>query len=95
MAKYMKPVKVTSESELVSLLDEADTNSPVFLERRGAVYQLSKVDDTQPIDYEPDAEAVRRMLDEVAGSWADLDIDQMIEDIYRRRKEGSRPPDRS
>ncbi len=94
MAKHVKPVRVTQESELVSLLDEADAHSPVLLERRGVVYQLSKVGDDQSIAYEPDAEAVRQMLDEVAGSWADLDIDQMVEDVYCQRQAGSRPADR-
>lgn len=95
MAKHMeKPVKVTSESDLLRLLDEADSSSPVLLERRGVVYRLSTVDDSETLEYEPDAEEVRRILDETVGSWADLDIDQMIEDIYRWRQEGSRPPDR-
>lgn len=91
MAKTMKPIKVTSESELLPLLDEADTGSPVLLERRGVVYRLSTVDESD-IAYEPDPEAVRRMLDEVAGSWSDLDVDKMIDDIYRWRREGSREP---
>ncbi len=92
MARHIKPVKVTPESELLSLLDEADSNSPVLLERHGVVYQLSKFDEREEIAYEPDPEAVHRMLDEVAGSWADVDVDKMIEDIYRWRREGSREP---
>ncbi len=94
MAKHMKPIKAASESELVALLNEADMGKPVLLERHGVVYQLRKVDDPESIRYEPDAEAVRRMLDEVAGSWADLDTDQMVDDIYRWREAGTRPPDR-
>lgn len=43
------------------------------------------------IAYEPDAERVRRILDEAAGSWADLDVDKIIADIYEARRAGSRP----
>jgi hypothetical protein len=92
MAKHMKPIKVTPKSELMRLLDEADSSSPVLLERRGVVYRLSTVNDSGEIDKEWDAEAVRRNLDETIGSWAHLDTDQMIEDIYRWRREGSREP---
>jgi hypothetical protein len=94
MAKHMKPIKVTPKSELEPLLDEADSNSPVLLERRGVVYRLSKADADLAFDDEVDAEAVRRMLDETLGSWADVDVDRMIEDIYSWRRAGSRPPDR-
>ena len=38
-----------------------------------------------------DPEAVRRALRETAGSWADIDADILIADIYRAREEGSRP----
>lgn len=92
MAKNVKPVKVTPESELMRLLDEADSSSPVLLERRGVVYRLSTVNDSEEVEKEWDAEAVRRNLDETIGSWAHLDTDQMIEDIYRWRREGSREP---
>ncbi len=92
MAKTIKPVKLTSESDLMRLLDEADLSSPVLLERRGVVYRLSTVNDGEEIDDEPDAEEVLRILDETVGSWADLDVDKMIEDIYRWRREGSREP---
>lgn len=92
MAKSMNPIKVTSESDLMDLLDEADSSSPVLLERRGVVYQLSAVDKSEEVDVEWDAEAVRRNLDETLGSWADLDIDKVIEHVYRARREGSREP---
>lgn len=94
MAKHVKPIKVTPKIELMRLLDEADAGSPVLLERRGVVYRLSAVNDSEEIEEEWDAEAVRRNLDETIGSWAHLDTDQMIEDIYRWRKAESRPPGR-
>jgi hypothetical protein len=39
----------------------------------------------------PDPEKVTEVLDQVIGSWADLDIDAEIEEVYRARHEGSRP----
>jgi hypothetical protein len=50
-----------------------------------------EVDD---IAYEPDPERVRQILDETLGSWADVDVDAMIAEIYEARRAGSRPPDR-
>ena len=41
-----------------------------------------------------DPEKVRKALHETAGSWADIDADALIADIYRWREEGSRPVDR-
>jgi len=41
-------------------------------------------------DYDP--EKVEEALAETAGSWADVDADALIADIYRAREEGSRPP---
>lgn len=93
MAIERSPVKVTPESDLESLLDEA-TNAPVLLERRGVLYRLSLKSDETSIDYEPDPEAVRQAWQEVAGSWADLDIDEVIRGVYEAREAGSRPPDR-
>jgi hypothetical protein len=90
MTTKYTPIKVTTETSLVSLLDEA-AKGPLLLERDGELFRLAREDD---IAYEPDAEFVRRNLAETAGSWADLDIDEIIADIYAARKAGSRPPDR-
>jgi hypothetical protein len=84
------PIQVTAETDLPSLLDEA-AKGPLVLERNGELFRLVREDD---IDYEPDAEFVRKNLAETAGSWADLDVDKIIADIYAARKAGSRPPER-
>lgn len=93
MAIERDTVKVTAESDLDALLDEAAT-SPVLLERNGVVYRLSREEEEDSINYEPDPERVRQMLRETAGSWADLDIDEIIREVYEAREAGSRPPDR-
>lgn len=38
-----------------------------------------------------DPERVKKVLAETGGSWADLDTDRLIADLYRAREEGSRP----
>ncbi|MBA2521580.1 MAG: hypothetical protein H0V24_18135 [Chloroflexia bacterium] len=85
-----KRIDVTAETDLDFLLDEA-SGEPVILEHDGEVYLLERADH---LAYVPDPEAVRKMLAEVAGSWADMDIDKVIEEVYEARRDGSRPPDR-
>ena len=84
------PIRVTSDTNLPRLLDDAAKRS-LLLERDGELFRLTRADD---IAYEPDPELVRRTLDETAGSWADLDADAIIEEIYEARRTGSRPLDR-
>jgi hypothetical protein len=90
MATTLKTVRITAETALPDLLDEA-AQEPIILERDGERYRLSREED---IAYEPDSEGVRAMLAATAGSWADLDIDEMIREIYEARETGSRPLDR-
>jgi hypothetical protein len=96
MANTLKPIKVTAETDFAKLLDDA-TKSPVLLEHDGALFRLGRADGDfadEDIAYEPDPALVRRMLAATAGSWADLDVDRVIEDLYEARRAGSRPPER-
>jgi hypothetical protein len=90
MATEPKTIHVTATTELPALLDEA-AKSPVILERDGERFRLSREDD---IAYEPDPDLVRETLAATSGSWADLDVDRLIDEIYAARTSGSRPPDR-
>jgi hypothetical protein len=83
-------IRVTTETSLSSLLDEA-AKGPLLLERDGELFRLAREDD---IAYEPDPERVLQILDKTVGGWADLDIDKIIGDIYEARRAGSRPPNR-
>ena len=58
MATAPKTVRVTTETALPELLDEA-AREPIILERDGARFRLSRDED---IAYEPDPEGVRAML---------------------------------
>ena len=91
MAKNPKPIPVTEDTDLRDLLDEAG-RGPELLEREGERFRLVREDDD--IAYEPDVELVRANLAATLGSWSDIDVDAMIEDIYEARRAGSRPPDR-
>lgn len=89
MAAAPKTVRVTAETDLPELLDDA-ARGPIILEHQGERFRLSRDED---IAYEPDPEAVRALLADVAGSWADLDVDEKICKIYEDREAGSRPFD--
>ena len=90
MKNGLKPIRVTTETDLPSLLDDA-TRELVLLERDGELFRLAKED---TIAYEPDAALVRRTLAATAGTWADLTVDAVIAEVYEARRAGSRPPKR-
>jgi hypothetical protein len=90
MLDKRNPIRVTTEIDLPTLLEEA-AKGPLLLERNGTLFRLAREDD---IIYEPDPALVRRTLVATAGSWGDLDVDEVIADIYKARGSGSRPPDR-
>jgi hypothetical protein len=98
MATAHRTYVVEPGSELDRLLDEANDAS-VAVVRGGARFWLVRDQtDEAPAGRGPwaeyDPEKAREGMETAAGSWADLDTEQMIEDIYRRREEGSRPSDR-
>lgn len=90
MATTHKTIRVTDETDLPGLLDDA-AKAPVILERNGERFRLSRDED---IADEPDPARVRATLAATAGSWADVDVDRVIRDIYEAREVGSRPLDR-
>lgn len=92
MKPRLKVIKVPPGSELDRLLDEVGSK-PVLLDRDGLFYRLAREVDADgwPVTT---PEAAKRILEETIGSWSDLDADKLVEDIYRWREEGSRPPDR-
>jgi hypothetical protein len=91
MAEEPEPIKVPSESDLADLLAMAE-EAPLVLESNGVRYRLVKEEDDLWSGYDP--KRVRAAVAETAGSWADLDADALIADVYRWRAEGSRPATR-
>ena len=86
-------IPLTPDSELWRAL--ATEGTTVRVTRDGKVYRLVAEEEAERVPsaaYDP--AKVRAALRKTAGSWSDLDGDQMIADIYRWREEGSRPADR-
>jgi hypothetical protein len=90
MATTPKTIRVTEQTNLPEILDDA-AEGPVILERDGQRFRLGRDED---IAYDPDPRLVRSTLAATAGSWADLDVDHLIEELYDARQAGSRPLDR-
>ena len=89
-----EPKKLTAEpgSEIDRLLDQADETG-VLIERNGDVYRVQRAGPAaQQLWDEYDPEAVHAALDATAGSWADVDVETLIDQIYRAREQGTRPP---
>jgi hypothetical protein len=81
----------SEDTNLAELLDDAD-EAPVLINRHGVEYRLSRAESDGWEGYDP--ERARRVVEEMSGSWSDIDADKLIADIYAWREAGSRPPDR-
>ena len=100
MAAKPKTLEVTPGSELNHILEFVD-EGPVLLDRAGRHYRVERVERLNVIEAETvddlrvgyDPEALREAIAATAGSWADIDGDELIDYIYRSRAEGSRALD--
>ena len=92
MAGRAKAIKVNPDSELFRLLEAAD-DDPVLLDKDGVLYRLTRESEGLTLP-RTDPALVNETLDETAGSWSDLDTDQLIADLFEARAQGSRPADR-
>jgi hypothetical protein len=93
MVATHKPIKVTAESDLIRLLEQA-ANEPLLLEKDGVVYRINRVDDEEDIWAGYDPERSRQVLRETAGSISREEAERIKELIYKGREEGSRPASR-
>lgn len=94
MASDPKIIKVTSGSELAKLLARAAA-APLLFEKDGELYRLDRIGKERESLWEGyDPEEVRKAVAATAGTWADLDTDALIAELYRAREEGSRPASR-
>ncbi|MGH2530810.1 MAG: hypothetical protein ACRDJW_00760 [Thermomicrobiales bacterium] len=93
MVSAVKTVTVEPDSDVARLIDEAG-DRPLVLITNGRRYRLEREEtenDDPWADYDP--EKAKAGILAAAGSWSDVDTEQMIADIYRWREEGSRPAD--
>lgn len=85
-----KTIRVTPETELPDLLDEAATG-PIVLERDGERFELHRVEESEA-EPDPGPKTVAESLERYAGFITPEEAERWVEDIYRWREEGSRPP---
>ena len=87
------------DEELVKRINEsADEGRPLRVEADGKTFVLvvkrEEVESSEPARTGYDPDKVAEVLDKYVGAWSHLDVDRMIEDLYKAREEGSRPADR-
>jgi hypothetical protein len=95
----VKRIDVRPDSEVADVLRQAK-DEPLVLVLNGTRFRvqaerLSQDDLTDKelwSDYDP--ESVLEGLRAAAGSWKDIDGEKLKQDIYRWRREGSRPFDK-
>lgn len=81
-----KRIRVDPDSEIARILDEAKEN-PIILESNGDTFRLSYEKSEELPVFDP--EKIKDAIARTAGSWADLDTDKMIAELYRAREQGS------
>jgi hypothetical protein len=94
MAEHETILSAEPGGELAHAIEEALAR-PVRIELAGALYRLHVDRESVgalPSSYNP--EAARAAIERFSGSWAGVDADKLIAEIYRRREAGSRPSDR-
>ena len=89
---YQAQAEIRNRLVLIVFTDDVRLDAGRVLEREVKL----RAPDANIIYTDPRLSAgMSRAIEEAAGSWADLDIDAIVADIYRAREEGSRPPRRS
>ena len=95
MSGNLTPIDISNIPELLDLVEEVEaTKKPRELKRDDKVVAvLSPVVQKEKDVPRPTNSAWQKSLAAI-GSWSDLDPDKLIADIYKWRKEGSRPATR-
>ena len=92
MSRELKMIHVRSDTPLAPLLVEA-AYAPLLLEKDGVFYRLEAcASEDEWAGYEPGK--VIAALDATAGTLSAAEADALIAELYRARKEGTRPADR-
>ena len=87
----VKTIQIEPGSEIDRLLDEAATG-PINLERRGEQFRLNRVEyGTGDIEAGYDAQRAIAGMRAAAGSWSDIDAEEIKAYLYRAREERTRP----
>ncbi len=90
MSSHLTPIDIRTSPELLRLVEEvATTKKPRELKRDNQTVAV-----LMPVTPTKKAKTVYEASLAAIGSWSDLDADELIANIYRWRKEGSRPATR-
>ena len=92
MVNVLKTIHVEPGSEVDRLLDEAAAG-PIDIERDGERYRLNRVTGNTEGDLWDGYSAERAITNmrAAAGSWSDVDAEELKAYLYRAREEGTRP----
>lgn len=85
MVASRRTVKVTPNSDIIRLLDDA-ANEPVYLAREGVVYRLSRADEIEDIWAGYDPAQVRAGLKAMAGIISAEEGERLKELVYLGRE---------
>ena len=90
MSNTLTPIDISNMPELDRIVEEvAATQQPRELKRNKQTVAV-----LMPVEPGTKAKTVYEASLAAIGSWSDLDAEELIANIYRWRKEGSRPASR-
>lgn len=94
MAKELKHVTITPETDLMKLVEEVHVEKvPLLIERDGeALAVIVSAEEYSSLAGVPKSKVNKEKILALAGAWKDLDADAMIEYIYKARHEAPPSP---
>ena len=86
-------IDISDMPEVAKLVDELSKSDKPRVLRRGEedVAILTPVTEPQDKNWKPTDEQIAAVRS-AAGGWKDMDVDKLIEQIYRDRENSDRPP---
>ena len=90
MSREPRKIKVEPDSELASLLAEADA-MPLLIEKDGELYRLDRMNKKAKVPSPEEVTRSRAGILKAAGSWKDIDTEAFKAYAYERRRTANRP----
>jgi hypothetical protein len=92
MVATHKPVRITEEFDLAEILDRASAE-PVYVEKDGVFYRVSRAEDIEDIWAGYDPERVRAGLRAMSGIITVEEAERLKDLVYRGREQSLALPD--